>query len=332
MTAPMRGVLPLLAIASLFTQTSSTASIRQMLGDRPNMAAHPVVLDPEHPDRTQVGALTWLGGVRLTSEDPVFGSFSAMLVQGDQFTLLSDFGNLVRFRMGADWRPRDVSFADLPGGPGTGWEKRQRDAESMTGDPATGQVWVGFEWANAVWRFDGAFSRAEAQARPMVMRDWPTGGGPEAMLRRRDGSFLIISEDARPKDDAHSAARLGLHFAGDPTAKGQRPMPFLYVPPAGYDPVDLAELPDGRVLVLNRRFSLPDLFTAKLTLIDPRGLRAGQVLRGRELATLAPPLLHDNYEALAVGQEGADTIVWIASDDNGEIWEQSLLLKFKLTL
>ena len=332
MTAPMRGVLPLLAVAFLLTQTSSTASIRQLLGDRPTMAVHPVLLDPQHPDRTRVGALTWLGGVRLTSDDPAFGSFSAMLLQGDRFTLLSDFGNVVRFRMGADWRPRGVSFADLPGGPGTGWEKHDRDAESMTADPVTGRIWAGFEWANAVWRFDDAFSRAEAHAEPKAMRDWPTGGGAEAMLRRRDGSFLILSEDARPRSDEHSAARRGLHFAGDPTDKGREPMPFLYVPPAGYDPVDMAELSDGRVLVLNRRFSIPDLFTAKLTLIDPRGLRTGQVLRGRELATLAPPLLHDNYEALAIGREGADTIVWIASDDNGEVWEQSLLLKFKLTL
>jgi hypothetical protein len=39
---------------------------------------------------------------------------------------------------------------------------------------------------------------------------------------------------------------------------------------------------------------------------------------------------HDNFEALAITREGADTIVWIASDDNGEFWEQSLLLKFRL--
>ncbi|MBB5711360.1 esterase-like activity of phytase family protein [Sphingomonas xinjiangensis] len=328
----MRGVLPLLAVAFLLTQTSSTPSIRQILGDRPNIAVQPVQLDARHSGHIRVGALTWLGGVRLTSQDPAFGSFSAMLLDGDRFTLLSDYGNVVRFRMGADWRPREIRFADLPGGPGTGWEKHDRDAESMTVDPASGRIWVGFEWANAIWRFDGGFSRTQSHAEPKAMRDWPTGGGAEAMLRRRDGTFLIISEDARPKDDEHFPARRGLHFSGDPTDKDRQPMPFLYVPPAGYDPVDMAELSDGRVLVLNRRFSIPDLFTAKLTLIDPRGLGAGQVLRGRELATLAPPLLHDNYEALAVGQEGADTIVWIASDDNGEVWEQSLLLKFKLSL
>lgn len=328
----MRGVLPLLAMAFLFTQTSSTSQIRRSLGNRPNITAHRVSLDQTDLARIQTGALTWLGGVRLTSDDSAFGGFSAMLLDGDRFTLLSDYSNLVQFRLGTDWQPYEITFGDLPGGPGTGWTKYERDAESMTADLASGHVWVGFEWANSIWRFDRALTRPEAHARPPAMRRWPTGAGPEAMLRLRDGNFLVLSEDAHPGDDEASPARRGLRFAGDPTDPRLKPMPFLYVPPAGYDPVDMAELPDGRVLVLNRRFSVPELFTAKLTLIDPQGLRPDQTLQGRELATLAPPLLHDNYEALAIAQEGADTIVWIASDDNGEVWEQTLLLKFKLTL
>lgn len=328
----MRRVLPLLAIGLLLTQTSSTAAIRRMLGNRPNITAHPVALDSQNLGRMQVGALTWLGGVRLTSQDRAFGGFSAMLLDGDRFTLLSDYGNIVRFRLGADWQPREVAFGDLPGGPETGWAKHERDAESMIVDLLSGRTWVGFEWANAIWRFDRALSRPEAHAAPAAMRRWPTGGGPEAMLRLREGSFLVVSEDARPRGETKSPARLGLHFAGDPTDPRQKPTPFLYVPPSGYDPVDMAQLPDGRVLVLNRRFSIPDLFTAKLTLIDPRSLQPNHILYGRELATLAPPLIHDNYEALAVAREGKDTIVWIASDDNNEIWEQSLLLKFRLSL
>ena len=43
-------------------------------------------------------------------------------------------------------------------------------------------------------------------------------------------------------------------------------------------------------------------------------------------------MLHDNFEALAAVREGKDTILWIASDDNLEAWEQSLLLKFRLDL
>jgi hypothetical protein len=92
----------------------------------------------------------------------------------------------------------------------------------------------------------------------------------------------------------------------------------------------MAELPDGRVLVLNRRVSLADFFTARLVMIDRGAIRPGARVQGREIATLAAPLLHDNFEALAVTEEQGATIVWIASDDNREWFEQSLLLKFRL--
>jgi hypothetical protein len=162
----------------------------------------------------------------------------------------------------------------------------------------------------------------------MAMVDWSIAGGAEAMVRLRSGQFLVISETARPK--GMPEARIVLRFAGDPTEKGPAPERLAYVPPADYDPTDMAELADGRLLVLNRRLSLPGLFTAKLVLLDLRRARTGSAVRGVELATFEHPVQHDNFEALAVTREGADTIVWITSDDNGEIWEQSLLLKFRL--
>lgn len=326
MTAMMRFALPL-SVLILLSPTASGIEPRPVLGDRAEMRATPVALDASDPTRRQVGALTWLGGLALTSRDPAFGGFSAMRVAGDRFTLLSDGGNLVSFRMGSDLRPRELRFADLPG-PGTGAIKRHRDSESLTWDRRTGQVWVGFENRNAIWRYDAGLGRVERSARPAAMADWPIAGGAEAMVRLSDGQFIVISETGRPK--GQPTARTVLRFAGDPTEAGRAPASFAYVPPVGYDPTDAAELPDGRLLVLNRRLSLPGLFTAKLCVIDVRGIPAGGTVRCGEIASFERPLLHDNFEALAVTREGTDTIVWIVSDDNGEFWEQSLLLKFRL--
>jgi hypothetical protein len=323
----LRFFLLLFALGFILMMPSSGRDTRDMLGKVPRMTALRVPLDLRDPGRTRVGALTYLGGLRLQAPDLAFGGFSALTVIGDRFTLLSDGGALVRFRMGPDMVPRDVRFGDLPGGPRTGYTKAQRDSESMTRDPATGQVWVGFENFNAIWRYDGALTRSEANARPAAMADWSTAGGPESLVRLRDGSFVTISETSRPKT---GIGRIGLRFPGDPTAPGAKPFAFTYLPPAGYDPSDAVQLPDGRLIVLNRRFSVPDLFTAKLTLVDPRAIRPGASVRGLEIATLAPPLLHDNYEALAVTREGRDTILWIASDDNQAKWEWSLLLKFRI--
>ena len=92
----------------------------------------------------------------------------------------------------------------------------------------------------------------------------------------------------------------------------------------------LSELPDGRLLVLNRWFGPPFRFANVLVLIDPRAIRPGAVVRGREIARLVAPLTHDNVEGVAATVEGGRTIVWLVSDDNHSRWERTLLLKFRL--
>jgi len=298
-----------------------------LLGADPVFEAVAIGLDPENPARNRVGQLTWLGGFELKSPDPAFGGFSAMTVMGDRFTLLSDGGNIVRFRMNARGALSERDFAELPGGPGTGWRKEDRDSESLTVDPGTGRLWVGFERANAIWRFAPGFAGVEAHAAPPAMAKWPTNTGAEAMTRLADGGFIVIGE-RQPWPGR--TGRAAIRFSGDPAEKPDTGFRFTYLPPDHYDPSDMAVLPDGRLLVLNRRFALPFEFSAKLTVIDPKAIRPGAVVRGREIATLAAPLVHDNFEGLAITREGGATIVWIVSDDNQLFLQRSLLLKFRL--
>lgn len=327
----MRILLSVLLIL-MFVPSWSGDTRLALLPAKVEMAAHRVVIDPRDPARVKLGGLTFMGGVYLTGPAPAFGGFSAMSVEGDRFTLLSDGGNIVSFRMGADWKVREPRFAELPDGPGTGWEKADRDSESLTRDPATGQIWVGFERENAIWRFSPGFGRAEAQAAPRAMAEWPLNGGPESLVRLRDGGFIVLAED---KDAVRRGVELpdvkvGLWFAGDPTRPKQRNFTFGYRPPHGFLPTDIAELPDGRLVVLNRKVSFREGFTAVLTILDRGAVRPGQVAKGREVARFAAPVVHDNFEAVAVTQEGDSTILWIASDDNQLFFQRSLLLKFRL--
>ena len=117
--------------------------------------------------------------------------------------------------------------------------------------------------------------------------------------------------------------------ARDPV-EGAVPVPFGYRGPRNFRPTDAAELPDGRVVVLHRRFSIPNGFASALTIIDPRAIRSDGVVTGTLLATLAPPLTVDNMEALAIEQRDGQTILWIASDDNYFFGERTLLMKFAL--
>lgn len=292
---------------------------------------------PAHPSRRRVGRLTYLGGVELKRPDPVFGGFLSLTVEGNaerqHFTLLSDGGYIVRFDMDAAWRIGARQFAELPGGPSTGWEKRDRDSESMIVDPATGDLSIGFEYANAIWRYDHQLKVVRRHAAPPAMHSWHENGGPEAMVRLPDGATIVFAETVLPKlrrTLQRAPGRIAIRFSGDSTVEPNSRFGFVYLPPENYDPSDATLLPDGRILVLNRRFALPFNFTAKLTIIDPKAIRPGARVKGEEIAPFTAPLLHDNFEGLVVLQEGPDTVIWMVSDDNQLFLQRSLLLKFRL--
>lgn len=314
----------------LFVPSWSTVARLPLLGGQATFSAQPVALYPESPEQGRIGALVFERGYRLTSDDPAFGSFSSLLVDGDRFTLLSDGGNIVRFRLDSRGRLADRRFAALPDGPGIGWEKSDRDSESMTRDPATGTLWVGFENANAIWAYDPGLKRPVRRVAPPVMQKWPVNGGPEAMARLRGGSFIVLSE-AAVWPGSKGQAVIGVRFDGDPTRASRRGFQFGYRPPLGFKPTDITELPDGRLLVLNRRFRALSGFRTVLTLVDPRDIAPGKIVAGRVLARFAPPALSDNFEGVAaVRESNGQTAIWIVSDDNQSHVQQSLLLKFRI--
>lgn len=299
-----------------------------LLGPDPVVTAQRVALFADAPARRRLGALTYLGGVVLDSPDRAFGGFSAMHVAGDRFTLLSDGGGIVRFRLGRQGEVLEPRFAELPGGPGTGWRKLDRDSETLVVDPRLNRAWVSFERANEIWAYDAALTRAIGRAAPPAMRDWPLNSGSESMLRLRRGGFIAFSEGAPVgRSDAFQAVR----FAGDPTQGDMRAFRFGVRFPAGFRATDAVELEDGRILLLARRISMEG-FRARLFVVPAGAIRPGATIVPRAIARFEPPALTDNFEAMAVTREGSHTILWIASDDNQTMLQRSLLLKFRLDL
>ena len=310
----------------LFVPEGSVQARSPLLGPDPAFTVERVPLDTDDPARTRVGDLVYLGGVALKSRDPQFGGFSALTVAGDRFTLLSDSGDIVRFALDSQWQVHDRSYAELPDGPGTGWAKRDRDSESMSVDPRTGAIWVGFENDNAFWRYDSRFLSAEAHVAPPAIRRWPVNKGPEAMMLLPGGGMATIGEE---KPWPGQQGRAGLVFTRDPSIDSRSGFRFNYIPPVGSSPSDMTALPDGRWLILNRRFAW-FRFSNVLTIVDPAEVKPGASVRGREIATLAAPLIHDNFEGVAATQEGRATVLWLVSDDNQLPVQRSLLLKFRL--
>ena len=323
----MRWLLTILAVLLLAPGWSGEAR-RPILGSVPEMTVTPVALDPDHPMRRQLGRLEWLGGVQLTSGDPAFGGFSAMQVADTRFTLLSDLGTVVRFDMPRVGNLQGVEFGGLPAGPGWGWTKTDRDSESLATDPRDGSLWVGFETSNQLWRYTPDFGRTIEHGAPPVMADWPDNEGAESMAAVPGLGLMVLAETTGFPGASHS--RLGVVFTGDPVREPRRGFTFGLVTPHGYDPSDVAVLPDGDLLVLTRGFGWRDGFTARLLRVRRSAIRPGAVVSGEEIARFEAPVLHDNFEGLAVTRENGTTIVWLVSDDNQSLFQRTLLLKFRL--
>ncbi len=269
------------------------------------------------PDATAVAA--W----ELSSEDTHFGGYSALLVQGEgdapAFFAASDRGRYLRF----DLDGGAPAFGTIAGSVAN--TKDAIDMEAVTSDRATGRLWFAYEGRNLIERRNASMGDA-VRVRPSVMEHWGENSGPEAMVRLADGRFIVLSEGPRATYGTEHAALL---FAGDPV-ESPKVAAFTFTPPSGYRPVDMAQLPDGRVLILVRRFilALPPRFETRVLLADPQDIVAGGTWTGRAIASIAPPIPSDNYEGIDVvarAAGGAD--IWLIADDNFATFQRTLLLR-----
>lgn len=250
----------------------------------------------------------------LDSPDPRFGGYSALLVQDGRARAFSDAGEQLAFTLPGHGSPAP-RLAPLP--PHPRLPPDRPDAEAVTSDPRTGQIWLAYERIHALRRLGPG--SGDAITRPREMRGWPSNSGVEALARLADGRFLAFGE----------RNRVGLLFPGDPLGSGA-PARFDVAWPGTWRPVDAAALPDGRVLILMREVvpSWPP-FRSMLMVGDPRAIEAGGVWRPTMLAPLDPALPGENYEGLAIVSQGDALTVWLMSDDNFSTFQRTLLAKLR---
>jgi hypothetical protein len=289
-----------------------------------HLSVRAVPLDPGDAARRRLGPLVFRRGFALSSDDPRFGGISSMKVEGGQVLAISDTGMVFRFPLPVSAGTLPVHIAPLRAGPGSGAQKWDRDSESMAAD--RDHVWLGFEGENMIWRYRRADGSAEASVAPALMRRWRSNSGPESLVKLSDGRFLVIEEGPESAEPFSKAVL----FSGDPTDPATRAAALRYRRVPGFRPTDAAELADGRLLILNRRFSWLTMLSAAFVLVDPRALQAGDTLEGPTIAMLTRPLTVDNMEALSVRQENGRTIIDVASDDNLMPIQRTLFLEFEL--
>ncbi|MGB0843395.1 MAG: esterase-like activity of phytase family protein [Alphaproteobacteria bacterium] len=281
-----------------------------------------------------VGSLSFLGGWTLSAEDETFGGFSALEVFDGDLLSVSDHGGLINLGPLETWRnktaahKKQVAWRSIPvdrsalkgRGPAT-------DAESMTIDQH-GNLLISFEREHRIQVHKSLEAKPYTYEVPIALRrPAPLNFGVEAMTTLNDGRIFAVSE--RVKRDGGFRAYL---ISGD---KGQKRELMVYVPEEDWLPSGATTLPNGDLLLLERRVSVSLLgFRTRLVLLPKADLFAGARLKPQPLFTFGfGSVGADNVEGIinVVNKDG-QLEIWAITDDNFRSFQRTHLLRFNLQL
>ncbi|MFN5127223.1 MAG: esterase-like activity of phytase family protein [Sphingomonadaceae bacterium] len=309
----MLAVLTVGGVRTIYPSNSQDIKLRRLALNHDNAA------------QRQVGALEFIAAWELRSRNADFGGVSALVSVGNsRFVGIGDAGTVIGFRLTEDGRIDRATIAPLPNVHGPNISYKDRDSEGLAYDPDSGQYWVSFEGKHAIRRYSKSFAQQTGMIRPAILQKLPRNKGAESIVRLQDGRFIIIAESL--DDEMHSA----WVFSGDPIESATTITPFTFRPPVGYRVTDAVQLPDGRIVLLNRAIGFPSGFTAKVSLLNPDSIGRDSVLSADVIASLAPPLLVDNMEGIAVTGDGDKLFLWLISDNNFTLLQRTILMKFRL--
>ena len=145
--------------------------------------------------------------------------------------------------------------------------------------------------------------------------------GIEAATETADKKILLIAEDL--------ATSRAFTFAWLGNGAEWTPMAYTLFPP--YKPTGAALLPNGDIVVVERRFTPPSDVGSRIARIPRRSLRPGAPIQTTQIARIEKPFITENFEAIAARSAGrGQTLIYLASDNNFSDKQRNLLLMFEL--
>jgi hypothetical protein len=284
-----------------------------------------VPLDIATPERDTVGRLRYRGGLALRSPDERLGGLSGLLVRpdGGAFTAISDNGYWIGANLIHD---EDGNLADIAGmtitpmhAPGGQLLRRgvEHDAEALARAPEGG-IFVGFERDHRLWRYEEPGGLPVPTQEPAELGEQPSSEGLEALTTLADNRLLALSEGLKTEGGVVGWVR-------DAAGRWSR---LTWRTGEGFRPTGAATLPDGDVLVLERRFLPP---AARFRRIASAEIAPGAVLEGQRIARLEGTLTVDNMEGIdALRSSDGKVLIYVVSDDNYSPLQTTLLMMFEL--
>jgi hypothetical protein len=297
--------------------------------------ARPItVFEPRNPERTQFGALTFRGGLELTSSSQHFGGISAIRVEADgaKFLAVTDKGYWLRGRIVYEGK-RPAGIADAEMTPVLGHDGKPLavrgwyDTEAMARDGGT--VWLGIERVNRIVRLnigrDGLAARAQVVPAPPGIAALPHNRGLECLEVVPGGlpharALIAISE--RGLDEAGNIKG----FLQSSSSWSE----FAVKRIGDFDVTDCAVTPKGDLLVLERSFSRLRGVAMRIRRMALASIQPGATIDGPALIEADMGYQIDNMEGLSVHRDAGALVLTVISDDNFSMIQRTLLLQFTL--
>ena len=283
--------------------------------------------------RARFGALTFLGGLDLYARDTRFGGLSGIVVSPDGriARLVSDRGFLFDAALTYDDAGRLRAFAvtrftDL--GDGLLADIEEIDTEDIAG-PASGP--------------GDLLLTLERHPDIALLAVSPDIGGP-AVVRTVPVPPEVLALDYNRGIEAIALAPAGGRLAGKVLLIAERPSgaEFTWTPAwflgggrfeirrRGYDITAARFLPDGDLVVLERRFTPARGVGMRLRRFAGADLNDGARLDGEVLMEAGMTRQIDNMEGLAVHIDRGRPVLTLISDNNANILQRTLILQFAL--
>lgn len=300
------------------------------------ISARPLAaFEPRSPSRTRFGQLTFRSGLVLSGSHPRFGGFSGLWrsPDGARLVAITDNGFWLTARLlrregrlaGLD----EAELAPILGASGRPLHRsRYFDTESLA--MAEGVAYIGVERTHDILRFDWARYGVEARAKlvpvPPAVKRLPNNRGLEALGilpagHALAGALIAISERSGGEDEPTAGFIIG----------GRQPGALQVVRHDGFDITDLAFLPGGDMLLLERWYKPLRGVGMRIRRIGGVTIRPGARLDGPILIEADLGQEIDNMEGMAVHTEAGRTVITLISDDNFSTFlQRTVLLEFEL--
>jgi hypothetical protein len=335
-TAAILAAAVLLAVAPA-SADKPTAALKGV--ERLAISGIAIDFDRDNPGRKEFGKLVWRGGINLYARSAFFGGYSGLIVDasGKSLLAISDAGTWLRADIDSDGR-KLKGLSDASIGPILGRNGKplatdaHRDAEGIAladGDTSRGSAYVSFERDHRILLYPFTPERFGppngALALPAESKRMNANRGVEAIapihVGRLKGTIVAFSERLADKK-----GNLRGWLIGGPT-----PGAIALKAIGGFDLTDAAALPDGGIVVLERRFRYSEGVKMRIRRVAAKDLKPGALISGEVLLEAHDNLNIDNMEAIAAHRSASgETILTLMSDDNFSALQRTLLMQFAL--